>query len=104
MASPASTSGADGAGRPAPGVRSHLYVPGDRPAMLARAAERGADALIIDLEDAVVPRAKAAARRDVAAWLGRLTGQPAAPQVWVRINPAAGGLPPLHHLARAHAP
>jgi citrate lyase subunit beta/citryl-CoA lyase len=79
-------------------------VPGDRPGMLARAAERGADALIIDLEDAVVPGAKAAARRDVAAWLERLAGRPAGPQVWVRINPAAGGLPPLEDLAVAVHP
>jgi citrate lyase subunit beta / citryl-CoA lyase len=72
--------------------------------MLARAAERGADALIIDLEDAVVPAAKPAARRDVAAWLERLAGRPGGPQVWVRINPAAGGLPPLDDLAVAAHP
>lgn len=35
--------------------RSYLYVPGDRPEMLAKAATRGADVVIIDLEDAVRP-------------------------------------------------
>jgi len=72
--------------------------------MLARAAERGADALIIDLEDAVVPQAKPAARRHVTAWLDRLTGQPAEPELWVRINPAGGVRPPLDDLAVAVHP
>jgi citrate lyase subunit beta / citryl-CoA lyase len=45
-----------------------------------------------------------AARRDVAAGLEGLAGRPAAPQVWVRINPAAGGLPPLDDLAVAVHP
>ena len=34
-------------------ARSHLYVPGDRADVLAKALDRGADALIVDLEDAV---------------------------------------------------
>jgi citrate lyase subunit beta/citryl-CoA lyase len=62
--------------------------------MLARAAGRGADALVIDLEDAVIPSAKAAARRHVSDWLDTLTvppgGLPREPQVWVRINPEDG--------------
>ncbi len=44
-------------------IRSHLYVPGDRPSMLAKASTRGADMIILDLEDAVAPNAKAEARR-----------------------------------------
>ncbi|GGV18261.1 CoA ester lyase [Actinomadura cremea] len=70
--------------------RSYLYVPGDAPGRLARAPGRGADALIVDLEDAVPPAAKDTARRAVAAWLRSL---PAAggPQVWVRVNGADGG-------------
>ena len=36
-------------------MRSALYVPGDSPEKLARALGRGADALIVDLEDAVPP-------------------------------------------------
>ena len=39
-----------------------LFVPGDRPALFSKAAQSGADAMIIDLEDAVAPAAKAAAR------------------------------------------
>jgi citrate lyase subunit beta / citryl-CoA lyase len=43
--------------------RSVLYVPGDRPRPLAKARELAADAVIIDLEDAVAPDAKAAGRQ-----------------------------------------
>lgn len=43
-----------------------LFCPGDRPARFAKAAER-ADAVILDLEDAVSPDAKAGARANVAA-------------------------------------
>jgi citrate lyase subunit beta/citryl-CoA lyase len=39
-----------------------LFVPGDRPERFAKAAASGADAIIIDLEDAVAPERKAAAR------------------------------------------
>ena len=43
-------------------ARSHLYVPGDQASRLERAADRGADALIVDLEDSVAPDAKATYR------------------------------------------
>ncbi len=65
-------------------ARSYLFVPGDREAMLARAAERGADAIIADLEDAVVPDRRPAARAAVAAWLG--SGSPGGCQRWVRVS------------------
>ena len=39
-----------------------LFVPGDRPERFAKAAASGADAIIIDLEDAVAPERKEAAR------------------------------------------
>ncbi|MBK0392119.1 hypothetical protein I8E28_05915 [Ramlibacter sp. CrO1] len=42
--------------------RSYLFVPGDRPERLAKACASGADAVIVDLEDAVAPRQKVAAR------------------------------------------
>ncbi len=45
--------------------RSLLYVPGDRPQMLQRAGQRGADSLILNLEDAVAPANKDAAREAV---------------------------------------
>jgi citrate lyase subunit beta/citryl-CoA lyase len=42
--------------------RSVLYVPGANPKALAKAASLPADGLIFDLEDAVLPEAKASAR------------------------------------------
>jgi citrate lyase subunit beta/citryl-CoA lyase len=66
-------------------LRSWLYVPGDREDMLAKAAGRGADALILDLEDAVAPERKAPARDLVARWL---RADASGPPAWVRINPA----------------
>jgi citrate lyase subunit beta/citryl-CoA lyase len=71
-------------------ARSYLYVPGDRPEMLAKALTRGADALIVDLEDAVAPAAKAAARVTVADWLAGLPAE-LGTEVWVRTNPGALG-------------
>lgn len=46
-----------------------LFVPGDRRDRFEKAAGSGADAVVCDLEDAVGPDAKAAARIDVAQWL-----------------------------------
>lgn len=43
-------------------IRSLLYVPANAPRFVGRAHERGADAIILDLEDAVAPGDKAAAR------------------------------------------
>jgi citrate lyase subunit beta/citryl-CoA lyase len=62
--------------------RSYLFVPGDRPERYAKALSAGADAVIIDLEDAVAPPAKEAARAALRAWL-----TPRQP-VLVRINSA----------------
>jgi citrate lyase subunit beta/citryl-CoA lyase len=53
--------------------------------MLAKATQRGADAVIIDLEDAVAHTAKPLAREAVASWLARQTDRAAA--LWVRVNP-----------------
>jgi citrate lyase subunit beta/citryl-CoA lyase len=66
-------------------ARSYLFVPGDQPKKLERALGSGADAVIADLEDAVAPSAKTAARRTVAAWIGALTGT-SRPEIWVRVN------------------
>lgn len=49
--------------------RSYLFVPGNRPERFDKALASGADAVIVDLEDAVPPEAKLAAREAVAAWL-----------------------------------
>lgn len=49
--------------------RSYLFVPADRPERIAKALASGADAVIVDLEDAVAPGAKSGARQSLAAWL-----------------------------------
>ena len=64
-------------------LRSLLFVPGDRPDRMEKALGAGADALILDLEDAVAPAAKAGARKAVAEFLDA-HGQA---RIWVRVNP-----------------
>ena len=54
-------------------MRSKLFVPGSRPELFAKALAGEADAISIDLEDAVVPARKAQARELVAAWLREKT-------------------------------
>ncbi|GAA1840570.1 HpcH/HpaI aldolase/citrate lyase family protein [Asanoa iriomotensis] len=68
-------------------VRSFLYVPGDQPAKLDKSLSCGADAVIVDLEDAVGPHRKAAARECVAGWLAR--SAPHDIEIWVRVNAGA---------------
>ncbi|MEU4570483.1 CoA ester lyase [Micromonospora sp. NPDC023956] len=67
--------------------RSWLYVPGHSPRMLAKAAGTGADAIIADLEDAVPPAERPAARTAVADWLDTGVGHDVA--AWVRVSPDA---------------
>lgn len=62
--------------------RAYLFVPADRPERFAKARASGADAVIVDLEDAVAPEAKARARDALA-----LALDASAPLV-VRINAA----------------
>ncbi|MDB5696305.1 MAG: CoA ester lyase [Sphingomonas bacterium] len=69
-------------------LRSLLFVPGDRPDRFVKAAASGADALILDLEDSVVPARKAEARAAVAAYLN---GERTLP-LFVRVNPLDSGL------------
>lgn len=54
-----------------PGWRSLLYVPAHQERMVARAHTRGADAVILDLEDAVPEAAKEAARSGLGHAVGR---------------------------------
>lgn len=70
-------------------LRSLLFVPGDRPDRMARAVESGADALILDLEDAVAPARKPAARAAVASVLATAARRPA---LFVRVNALDSGL------------
>ncbi|MBS4751405.1 CoA ester lyase [Nocardioides sp. zg-ZUI104] len=64
--------------------RSALYVPGDAPDKLRKALDRGADELIVDLEDAVLPANKPKARDIVWMWVDGLPATDV--KVWVRIN------------------
>jgi citrate lyase subunit beta / citryl-CoA lyase len=66
---------------------SYLFVPGNRPERFAKALASGADRIIIDLEDAVAPADKAAARAAIAQWM--LAHPEHAEQVLIRINDAA---------------
>jgi citrate lyase subunit beta / citryl-CoA lyase len=70
--------------------RSWLYVPGHRPDRISKALASAADAVVIDLEDAVPGDKKDAARDEALRVLADrspadLHGRP---QMWVRINPA----------------
>jgi citrate lyase subunit beta/citryl-CoA lyase len=47
-------------------ARSCLFVPATRPNRFEKALQSGADAVIIDLEDAVPPQLKAEARAGLA--------------------------------------
>jgi citrate lyase beta subunit len=65
-------------------LRSLLFVPADDPARAEKAFARGADAVIVDLEDGVAPEAKPAARAVAVELLGRRPG----PSVrLLRVNP-----------------
>ncbi|MEZ7238728.1 CoA ester lyase [Rhodococcus sp. GXMU-t2271] len=61
-------------------ARSWVLVPANRPESFAAAASSAADAVIVDLEDAVVPAQKPMAREALAAWLSN------GAHAWVRIN------------------
>ncbi|MFD8520573.1 HpcH/HpaI aldolase/citrate lyase family protein [Streptomyces capillispiralis] len=63
-----------------------LYVPGDRPAVVAKALASGADVVVIDLEDAVAPDRKAYAREAAA----ELLRDPQPVPVHVRVNALSG--------------
>ena len=70
-------------------MRSLLFVPGDNDRMLVKAATRGADALIIDLEDAVAPDRKVAAREVTTNYLREsIRG---AMELYVRVNALTTG-------------
>ena len=68
-------------------ARSFLFVPATRPERFVKALASSADAVIIDLEDAVAPAEKVEARNRLArAWPG-LSGSERA-RVLVRVNPS----------------
>lgn len=82
-------------------ARSALYVPADAPEKLAKAWGRGADELIVDLEDAVLPANRAAARLALVEWLEGLPVEQVAggPRIWVRINSGAEREVDVHAIA-----
>lgn len=65
-------------------TRSELVVPGATPALFEKAARSAADAVFLDLEDAVAPDDKAAARKNVIAALNEVDW--GVKTVGVRIN------------------
>ena len=66
-------------------ARSYLFVPGNRPDRFEKARASGADVVILDLEDAVAPADKPAARLSVENWLRAAAGRVA---IALRINAA----------------
>lgn len=79
--------------RPAalPPLRSHLYAPGNNERLLERVMGAGADAVVLDLEDAVPLAEKGRARELVAEAVGARAGEEG-PLVFVRINHLSTGL------------
>ncbi|MFZ9990399.1 MAG: aldolase/citrate lyase family protein, partial [Burkholderiaceae bacterium] len=68
-------------------ARSFLFVPATTPERFVKALNSGADMVIIDLEDAVSPTDKPAARMTLEAAFDSLTTDQKA-QLMVRINPS----------------
>ena len=87
----------------APLPRSHLYVPGNSGPRLDKAWASSADAVVVDLEDAVPVAEKAAARVAVLGWLASTAVERAAAgrELWIRVNPGTEGLADLDALAGA---
>ncbi len=78
--------------RPAAALhRSYLYCPASSERLLAKVLGRGADVVVLDLEDGVAPAEKDAARDRLAAFLDGLAApdggrDPSRPALQVRIN------------------
>ena len=90
------TGAREGAGTAGPsharlGCRSILFVPGYRPDRFGKALAAGADAVCIDLEDAVPPQRKAVARQATTGFLAEHKGErprtdTSRPHLIIRIN------------------
>lgn len=68
-------------------ARSLLFAPGDSARKIEKACASAADAILLDLEDAVADANKPEARKLVA---GYLAAKGRRPGLWVRINPLEG--------------
>jgi citrate lyase subunit beta/citryl-CoA lyase len=69
--------------------RSVLFVPADRPALASKAVAAQPDVVVLDLEDAVPPAGKEAARAALAEAVAAVAG---AVPVFVRVNPVSSDL------------
>lgn len=83
--------------------RSWLFTPATRPDRFGRAAAAGADVLILDLEDAVAPPDKEAARRSALEWLAGQGGGGVVRVLRVNAPGTLSGLDDLAALARSPA-
>ncbi|HEY5754430.1 MAG TPA: CoA ester lyase [Steroidobacter sp.] len=70
-------------------MRSKLFVPGARPELFGKALASAADAISIDLEDAVVESRKGEARAAVAEFLRSNESQTSTKSIIVRVNALA---------------
>ncbi len=84
MATPSRLSASDGRSL----CRSYLFAPGDNERLLAKVFDASADAVVLDLEDAVAPDRKATARELVRRTLIERAASNVA--IWVRINDLRG--------------
>jgi citrate lyase subunit beta/citryl-CoA lyase len=73
---------------PDPPIRSYLYVPGSDPRRIEKALASEADAVVLDLEDAVAPNRKEEARETVAGFLRSGHEKP----IFVRVNAPGSAL------------
>lgn len=65
-------------------ARTFLFVPANRPERIGKALATGTDVVVVDLEDAVAPDDKPAARQTLLAWLDANPDE----RITVRINAA----------------
>ena len=84
-------------------LRSMLFVPGDSEKKLSKGVDSPADALILDLEDAVAPSRTATARGMVLDYL-RSRPDREKQKLWVRINPLSTSAAVMDLMIVAGAP
>ena len=73
--------------RALPRLRSLLFAPASRPDMCAKLPRSGPDGVVLDLEDAVAPAAKAEARSQARTTAAELRRQHPDLAIFVRVNP-----------------
>ena len=73
-------------------MRSLLFIPGDSPKKLDKGVSSGADAIIVDLEDAISPERKCEARDITLGYLKQVQPIAKRPRLMVRINGLHTGL------------